>query len=266
MADIIQRINCVESPAGFILSWDVAEGVEIVRTTVYGLNGEREFVLDSPIVATGRFILSPNNYHLITAFKLQVVTDTGDVETSKNISPQRMTKQERLLLNEMRLRAQVYMRSTPIGSYSTTVLLRRMDGAGCDRCGSGICSGNGGLDAVSDYCPVCLGTGKLDPYYVYPEKILLHGISPRDDSDVMENPAVQRSHVTRSFQSVFDLNLRAGDVLVSGTEVYRVLDQKIPASVGNVPVFYNLATIKYAPEDPRYKTFMQLAHGGCEYA
>lgn len=263
MATIIQRPNCVETPSGFVLTWDIASEVDVLRTTIYGINSEREFILDSPLVATGRFILDPSNYHLITAFKIQVVTDTGDVEVSDIISPQRMQKSERLLIKDMRRRAEIYMKSSPIGSYPVTVLLRHMDGAACDRCGNKICSGRGGIDAVSDYCPVCLGTGKLDPYFVYPEKIQIHGVSPKDDNDIMENPDVQRSHVTRMFQSVFDLNLRAEDVLVSGTEVYRVMDQKISASVGNVPVYYNLTTIKYAPEDPRYKAFIQLANGGC---
>lgn len=262
MADIIQRLNCVETPSGFVLTWDIASDVDVVRTTVYGLNKEREFIIESPIVATGRFVLDPSNYALVTGFKVQVVTDNGDVEVSDVVSPQRLQKAERLLIKDMRRRAEIYMKSSPIGSYPVTVLLKHTDGAACTTCGSLVCSGRGG-DAVSDYCDECLGTGKSDPYYVYPEKILVHGINPKEDRDIMENPDVQRSHVVRAFQSVFDLNLKAGDALVSGTEVYRVIDQKISASVGNVPVYYNLTTMKLAPEDPRYEAFMLLANGGC---
>ena len=262
MAKIIQRLNCVETPSGYVLTWDVAGGINILRTTVYGLNKEREFIIESPTVTTGRFVLAASNYHLITAFKVAVVTDEGDVEYSDTIAPQRLQKHERLLINDMRRRAEIYMKSSPIGSYPVTVLLRHMDGAACTRCGEAECSGRGG-DPISDYCPECLGTGKHEPYYVYPEKILIHGITPKDDNDIIENPDVQRSHVTRAFQSTFDLSLRPGDVFVSGSEVYRVIDQKIPASVGNVPVYYNVTTIKYAQDDPRYDRFIKLANGGC---
>jgi hypothetical protein len=258
--DIIQRVNCIETPSGYLLTWDTAEDVHIVRTTIYGINGAREFVIESPIVCTGRFVLDPRNYSLLNAFKVSVVTDEGFVEVSDPVVPQTLVKTERLLLKDMRRRFDVYVKSTPIGSYKCTLLLRRVDGPGCTNCGSKVCSGHGG-GAVSDYCPVCLGTGVKDPYYVYPKDILVHAVSPRDDNDVIENPAVQRSHITRVFQSTFDLQLKENDVLVTGTEAYRIMKQTVSASVGNAPVVFNLECIKYAPEDPRYPTFMELAAG-----
>ena len=259
MSTIIQRLNCVETPSGFILTWDIAEGVVGASTTVYGLNGSRSFVIDSPLITTGRCVISPKNYGLITAFQLSVDTDNDGSETTDPISPQRMKKAERLLILDMRRRFDIAVKASPIGSYPSVILLRNIDGARCPNCGGENCSGRGGT-AISDYCPICLGTGIKDPYYVYPKKELMHAINPKDDNDIMENPAVQRSHVVRAFQSVFDLQLRENDVFVSGTEVYRVLQQKISASVGNVPVYYNLTTMKYAPEDPRYQAFMTLAN------
>lgn len=261
MARLIQRLNCVEAPSGYILTWDIAEGVTITRTTIYGLNDAREFVIESPLIATGRCVISPDNYAMLNGFKVSVVSSDGEVEITDPIVPQRMVKHERLLLRDMRHRASVFLKSNPIGSYPCTLLLRRIDGPLCSLCGSSVCSGRGGT-AVSDYCPECLGTGITEPYYVYPEKELLHGITPRDDQDV-SNPAVQRSHIVRSFQSIFDLQLKEGDALVTGQEVYRVIKQEVPASVGNVPVFYNITAMKYAPDDPRYPAFMQLAYGGC---
>lgn len=261
MASIIQRLNCVETPVGYVLTWDIAEDVTVVRTTVYGINGAREFIIESPLVSTGRCVVGPENYAMLTAFKVSVVSSDGEVEITDPVVPQRMVKHERLLLKDMRHRANVFLKSNPIGSYPCTILLRRIDGPVCTLCGSSVCSGRGGT-AVSDHCPECLGTGISDPYYVYPETELFHGVSPRDDQDV-SNPSVQRSHIVRTFQSVFDLQLKEGDVLVMGQEAYRVAKQDISASVGNVPVYYNVTTMKYAPEDPRYPTFMQLAHGGC---
>lgn len=262
--DIIRRVRCIETPSGYLLTWDTAEGVTVIRTTIYGINSAREFIIESPLVCTGRFVLDPSNYALLTAFKVSVTTDEGIVEVSEEIVPQKLVKQERLLLKDMRRRFDIYARSTPIGSYKCTLLLRRIDGPTCPNCGSEICSGRGG-SAVSDYCPICLGTGIKDPYYVYPKDVWFHAISPRDDKDIMENPAVQRSHIVRSFQTMFDLQLREGDVFVSGTEVYRVMKQDIRSSVGNAPAAYVVETMKYAPEDPRYSRFIELAANGADH-
>jgi hypothetical protein len=109
-----------------------------------------------------------------------------------------------------------------------------------------------------------LGTGIKDPYYCYPGVINFHGVSPKDDNDVSQNPAVQRSHATRMFQSVFPIPLKVSDILVTGSEAYKILEQKISASVGNVPVYYNTTVVKIAPEDPKYPALMHIANGGCE--
>ena len=259
-SDIIRRVQCIETPSGYLLTWDTAEGVNVIRTTIYGINDVREFIIESPLVCTGRFVLDPSNYALLTAFKVAVTTEDGLIEVSEPAVPQKLVKTERLLLKDMRRRFDIYTKSTPIGSYKCTVLLRRIDGPTCGNCGSKVCSGRGG-GAVSDYCPVCLGTGIKEPYYVYPKDIWVHAVSPRDDNDVIENPAVQRSHIVRTFQSMFDLQLKENDVLVSGTEVYRIMQQTIAASVGNAPAIFNLQCIKYAPEDPRYLAFTELATG-----
>lgn len=262
--DIIRRVQCVETPSGYLLTWDTAEDVRVIRTTIYGINSAREFIIESPLVCTGRFVLDPSNYALLTAFKVSVVTDDGIVETSDPITPQKLVKAERLLLKDMRRRFDVCVKSSPIGSYKCTLLLRRVDGPGCGNCGGKVCSGHGG-GAISDYCTSCLGTGIKDPYYVYPRDIWVHAMSPRDDNDVIENPAVQRSHITRSFQSTFDLQLKEGDILVTGTEAYRIMKQTISASVGNSPAIYNLEVIKFAPEDPRYPRLMELAALGSDH-
>lgn len=263
MSDIIQRLNCIETSAGFVLSWDIAEGEEVVRSTIYGLNGAREFVIESPLTSTGRFFIRPENYALAESFKVGVATSDGRIDVQGPVSPQRMTKAERLLINDMRRRAEIFMKSSPIGSYPCRVLLRRIDGPRCLLCGKAECSGHGGMP-ITDHCPECLGTGIKDPYYCYPEVVNFHGVSPKDDNDVSQNPAVQRSHVTRMFQSVFPIPLKVSDILVTGSEAYKILEQKISASVGNVPVYYNTTVVKIAPEDPKYPALMHIANGGCK--
>ena len=257
MGNLIRRVNCVETPSGFLLTWDIAEGVEIRRTTVYGLNGSKQFVIEHPCVPTRRVLLAPSNYNLLNAFKLAVVDVHGDTEESDPISPQRMKKAERLLLNDIRRRNRIYLKSSPIGSYPCRVLFRRIDGMPCERCGSIVCSGKSG-DAVSEYCPICLGTGTTDPFIAYPRMELFHGVSPADDKPVSQ-PDVQRSHVIRTFSTVFDLGIHTDDVFVSGTEVYKVLKQDVGSSIGGVPVNYIIQAIKVPPEDPKYESLITIA-------
>lgn len=259
MAKIIQRVNCVETPSGYLLTWDIAEGVKVRRTSVYGVNDSREFVIETPLCDTGRCLVSPENYTILKAFKLSVVTSRGELEESGNIKPQMMKKHERLLLNDIRRRFSIMMKSSPIGSYPCKILFRRIDGERCELCGSEICSGRGG-ELVTDYCPSCLGIGIKDPYFAYPKIELFHGETPKDDNDISA-PEVQRSHVVRFFRSVFDLQLKENDMLVTGTEVYRIIEQKVSASVGNTPAVYVLKAIKIAPEDPKYQTLINIARG-----
>ncbi len=259
MAKLLQRINCIETPSGFLLTWDVAEGAEIVRTTVYGLNGSSQFILEHPFIPTRRCLVAPKNYNLITAFKIAVVDSYGVTEDSDPIAPQRMKKAERLLLKDIRRRNVINMKASPIGSYPSKILFRRIDGPACELCGSNICGGHGGT-AASEYCPVCLGTGIQNPFILYPQTELLHGLSPHDDSPVSQ-PDVQRSHVIRQFMSVFDLMLNVDDVFVSGTEVYKILEQSVQHSVGGVPASYILKAVKLPPEDPKYDTLISISKG-----
>ena len=262
MANLLQRVNCVETPSGFLLTWDIADGAEINKTTVYGLNGSSQFIIEQPFIPTRRCLLAPNNYNLITAFKVAVVDNYGALEESEPIAPQRMKKAERLLIKDIRRRNLINMKASPIGSYPAKILFRRIDGPACELCGSGVCGGHGG-SAASEYCPMCLGTGVKDPFIAYPVTELLSGISPHDDNPVSQ-PDVQRSHVIRQFLSVFDLMLNVGDVFVTGTEVYKILEQQVQASVGGVPASYIIKAVKLPPEDPKYNTLIALAPGECK--
>lgn len=260
MSGLLRRINCVETPSGFLLTWDIAEGADIVKTTVYGLNGSSQFVLEHPCIPTRRCLVSPKNYNLLTAFKIAVVDSYGVLDESDPIAPQRMEKAERLLLKDIRRRNLIYYKASPIGSYPARILFRRIDGPVCDRCGSGLC-GHAGAEGASDFCPVCLGTGIQDPYIAYPRMELMHGMSAADDREVSDK-SVHRSHVIRQFASVFDLALCVGDIFVTGTEVYKVLQQQVTSSVGGVPALYVVQAVKIPPEDPKYDSLIAIA-GAC---
>lgn len=257
---LIKSIDCIETPSGFVLHWELAEGLSDPKVTVYGINDAREFQIEQPLITTGRCLIEPKNYALATAFRIAVRDGDGCYQASDPVAPQRMKKAERILIKDIRRRVNTMMRTTPIGSYPCAVLLKRIDGPACEVCGHKVCNGIGGT-AVSDNCPVCLGTGISDPYYAYPRMELMHGLSPVDDNTMSQASEVQRSHKTRVFQSVFDLCVREGDVIVTGTEAYWIQQQKVSASVGNVPAVYQLTCVKFDPEDLRYRTFMELAGG-----
>lgn len=256
---LIRKLDCIETSQGILLAWDVLDGVRLVRTTVYGIdNRTRQYSIISPLISTGRCLIDAKNYPLLKSFKLQFVDTEGCVEESDDIIPQRMEKAERLLLNNIKDRMAIWMKSTPIGSYPCTLLLRRIDGEPCDNCGGGVCATSGGA-LTGDGCPICLGTGIKDPYFKYPKIEWMHGESPVEDVDNKQLAGLNRSTKTRAFRTVCDIHLKEGDVIVTGKEAYQILKHEVKSSVGNAPADYLLTCIKYAPADSRYPIFMELA-------
>lgn len=258
---LIKKLDCIETGRGILLQWELYDGVVPIKTTVYGIdNRTRQYSIVSPLITTGRCLVDARNYPLIQSFRIQVVASDGCTEMSEDIVPQRMAKAERLLLNNIKERVRTWMRATPIGSYPCTLLLRRLDGEPCDRCGYGVCSTTGGTIPGTS-CPECLGTGKKDPYYRYPTIEWMHGETPADDNDNEQLGGVNRTTKFRHFRTVCDIHIKPGDVIVSGTEVYQVIKHEVKASVGNAPADYILTCMKYAPADIRQPILQELARG-----
>ena len=256
---LIRKIDCVETGRGILLSWELYDGVTPARTTIYGIdNRTRQYSIVSPLITTGRCLVDTRNYPLIQSFRIQITDDCGCSELSDDIAPQRMEKSERLLLRDIKRRVRTWMKATPIGSYPCTLLLRRLDGESCDRCGGGVCATVGG-GIPGNACPVCLGTGKKDPYFKYPKVEWMHGETPADDSDNEQLGGLNRSTKYRVFRSVCDIHLKVGDVIVSGSEVYQIIKHDVKASVGNVPADYLLTCAKYSPADIRQPILLELA-------
>lgn len=257
---LIKSIDCVETDSGILLFWELYDGVYNTSTAVYGINKDsRQLELISPIISTGRLLIKADNYPLITGYKIKVTTDTGLIDESDVVVPQKMKKTERLLINDIKRRVRTMFKSTPIGSYEFKLMLRRIEGSSCERCGSSLCAGIGG-SGPADSCPICLGTGITDPYYLYPEKELMSGLSAVEDTqEFTQNPATLREVKTHTFQSVSDIHLRVNDVLVSGIEIYRVLEHRVNSSIGGAPASYTLTCVKMLPDDPKYKTLLELS-------
>lgn len=256
---LIRRVDCMETPQGFLLSWDVVDGVVIKKSVVYAVSKSRQFIIDSPLISTGRCLISPRNYHLAESFKISVVSHTGETETTEPISPRRLTRDQRLILTDLRRRTLTTLKASPVGVYEAKLLLRRLDGMPCELCGPNVCAGLGG-SAAANSCPVCIGTGVTDPYYVYDNSVKLLGVNSPDDQNV-SSPEVQRSHKIRTFSTPFETHIRPDDLIVTGAEIYKVIEQTIPVSVGGVPVNLYLNCYKYEPDDERYIALRTLAYG-----
>lgn len=260
---VIKSIDCVETTEGILLFWELYDGITNTSTSVYGVDKDsRQLELVSPLVSTGRLLINADNYPLITGYKIKVTTEYGLVDESDVITPQKVKKTERRLINDMKRRTRILFKATPIGSYKFKLMLRRLEGEPCECCGSVVCAGVGG-EGPSDSCPICVGTGITDPYYLYPNTELMSGITPVEDGiELSQNPATLREIKTHTFQAVSDIHLRVNDMLVSGIEVYKVLEHKVGVSVGGAPVNYTLTCAKLLPDDPKYKVILELSKGG----
>lgn len=261
---LIRRVDCIETPQGFLLTWDVVDSAAVKQVTVYAQNAARQFIIDSPLISTGRCLIAPRNYHLVESFKVSAVSHTGETETTEPISPRKLTREQRLILADLRKRTLTNLKASPIGVYNARLLLRRLDGMPCELCGAGNCAGLGG-SAPTNSCPMCLGTGITDPYYVYKDTVKMLGLNSPDDHPASV-PDAQRSHKIRMFSMPFETHVRPDDLIVTGSEVYKVTEQAIPVSVGGVPVNLTLTCYKYDPEDERCDILRALAYKDTVYA
>lgn len=253
---LFHHINCVSTIDGVLLEWCIKDECHPRSFQVLANRVERQVVINSPLLYTGRCYIKSDFAGLVNNYQVRVTLDTGETETSEELSPQAIKKEARKLLSEVRRRETVYMKSHPFGAYEFTLLLKNQYGLPCDLCGSGICSGAGG-SAIDPGCPICLGTGMSDPYFVYPVKELMLAVDPKDD-DITGSEGTQRNIVTRAFRTVCPLYLREDDILMVENEAYVVKKQETVASVGNVPAVYMLTCVQLPTNEPRYPVLREI--------
>lgn len=252
---LFQKIDCIETVPGILLTWKMKEGVTPKNFVVYGTNKNRTWEIKSPIIDTCRCLIKADNDGLASLYKVKVMTIDGDCEESEERAPQALDKVSRILLREIKRREAVVYRAHPFGAYEATLLLRKQIGKPCPVCGTGKCGGIGG-HAVDPSCPVCLGSGINKPYYAYPKKERILGVPPKDDK-VTGTPGVQRLVVEQAFRTVFSGVLREDDAFIIGNEVYIILESTVTASVGNTPAVYQLSCSQLMPDDPKYTSIME---------
>jgi hypothetical protein len=254
---IFRDVTCSSVVDGVILEWRVKDECRPRGFQVYANNIDRQVVINSPILQTGRCYIKSDFSGLSNTYQVKVTLVTGESEISEELSPQAVRKEERRLLTEIRKREITYMKSHPFGSYTVKLFLKNQYGLPCELCGSAICSGAGG-NAVDPGCPVCLGTGMNTPYYIYPKQELMLAVTPKDDK-LTGAKGVQRNVVTRSFRSVCPLYLREDDILMLNNEAYVIKNQEVTASVGNTPVVYTITCVQLPTDEPRYPVLRDLS-------
>lgn len=250
---LIHHVDCLSVSDGVVLEWKLMDEVRLRSVTVYANKVDRKLVIRSSLLETGRCFIPMQVAELVNNYQIHVEDQDGNKEDSELLRPQLMRPEARRLLHEIRRRELVYMKAHPFGAYRMVLLLKHQYGAPCEICGDGMCAGMGG-PGVDPGCPLCLGTGMKDPYFIYPDPEYMLAVSPKDDKITGDKNAM-RNTVTRTFRSVFPLYLREEDIILAQNEAYQIKEQEVAASVGNAPAVYQLTCVQYATGDPRYDTF-----------
>lgn len=253
---LFHHIDCIATTDGVLLEWRLKDECHPRSFQVLANKIDRQVVINSPLLYTGRCYIKTDFSGLVNNYQVRVTLTNGETALSPELSPQAVGKQARKLLSEIRRREVVYMNSHPYGCYEFSLFLKNQYGVDCDVCGSALCSGAGG-SAIDPGCPVCLGTGLKDPYYLYPKKELMLAVSPKDDK-ITGSEGTQRNIVTRTFRTVCPLYLREDDILMTGNEAYVVKSQEVVASVGNMPACYMLTCVQLPTAEPRYPVLKEL--------
>lgn len=254
---LIHHVNCTSVPDGVVIEWRLLNQTKPRSVTIYANRVDRRLVIkDSPWFSTGRCKIDLHVATLVNNYQLHVEDEHGESEDSEPLRPQLLKPEARRIIQEIRNRELVYMKSHPFGSYRFVLLLKNQFGDPCDRCGDGMCFGKGhtGFDLG---CPLCLGTGLKDPYFVFPDFEYMLAVSPKDDKITGDKDAM-RNVVTRTFRSVFPYYLREEDVIIAENEAYQIKEQDVVASVGNAPAVYQLTCVQFPMDDQRYPVFNKI--------
>lgn len=237
---------------GARLAWDVRYGLVPLRADIYGTKTGKEWYLIQAGVKEHWFDVKRENTGLTTAYRIRITCTNGIQAYSDSIEPQTAGKQAWLLWKEIRRREEIVMRSHPYGAVKVHILMRLASGAPCP-----VCNADGCGNAIRPDCPSCFGTGIEGGYYLWPERVPMLLVTPKDDKleGTSEN---QRNIVNQLFRTVFDGRLREHDLLLVANAFYDIMQQDVVASVANIPAVYSLMTKQLAPEEPRYKTLMKF--------
>ena len=253
---LIHHVNCLSVADGVVLEWRLMDEVRLRSVSVYANKLDRKLIINSPLLTTGRFHLKLDVAELINNYMIHVEDIDGNKEDSAVIRPQLLKPEARRIISEIRTRELTYMKSHPFGAYKFVLLLKNQYGPPCERCGDGMCATYGGQN-IDPGCPLCLGTGMKDPYYIYPEMEYMLAVSPKDDHITGDKDAL-RNVVTRTFRSVFPYYLRDEDIVIAENEAYLIKEQSVFASVGNAPAVYQITCVQFPMGDPRYPVFNQI--------
>lgn len=255
---MFNNIQCLNTINGKLISWEYLEGHNPLRISIYGTYEGKQWTLleaDCPC----NWFLDPNRtLGLEAVYKLVGIDQWGNHYERENIGASTSEDKAGRIAKEIHRRETIMYKAHPYGRVDVTILMRKNSGKLCPTCGGEINCPTKGLDSS---CPDCYGTGYLGGYYVYPRKEEMLLVNEHDDK-LQAPPETLRNGATQLFRTVFTGMIREKDLLCVGMDLYTVVSSQCVASVGTIPVAYNIQAVKLLPGSYLYNTLMEKLKNG----
>lgn len=255
---MFRNIQCFNTLNGKLLTWDILEGHKPTRISVYGTYEGKGWTLLEDNCEVGYFLDSDRTLGLQTIYKLVGVDNVGNRHEVDNIGATSYDSKAGIVAKELVRRETVMYKSHPYGRADVILLMHKSSGTPCSSCGT---STNCPTEGTNEFCTECYGTGYKGGYVKYPKKIHMMLVNAHDDI-VQPVPEVSRNGAVQAFRTTFTGMIREKDILCVGMDFYKVQDSKCVASVGTIPVVYNITAFKLLPEDVRYSTLLERLRNG----
>lgn len=255
---MFKNIQCFNTLKGKLLTWDILEGHKPTRISVYGTYDGKKWTLLESDCTVNHFVDNNRTLGLQTIYKLVGVDNVGNRYDVANIGSATYDSKAGILAKELHRRETTMYKSHPYGRVDVILLSRKSSGALCGSCGT---SSNCPTEGINEFCSECYGTGYKGGYVVYQKVIPMLLVNEHDDV-VQPPPEIARNGAVQIFRTAFTGMIREQDLLCVGMDLYKVSDSKCVASVGTIPVVYNITAFKILPEDIRYSTLLEKLKNG----
>lgn len=247
------NIQCLNTINGKLLSWEYLEGHSPLRISIYGTYEGKQWTLLEDDCPCNWFLDNTRTLGLEAVYKLVGIDQWGNRYERDNIGTSTSEDKSGRIAKEMHRRETIMFKAHPYGRADVVILMRKNSGRVCPTCGAEANCPTKGLDTS---CPDCYGTGYLGGYYIYPKKEEMLLLNEHDDK-LQPPPEVARNGAVQFFRTVFTGMIREKDLLCVGMDLYTVVASQCIASVGTIPVAYQLTTVKLLPGSYLYDTLLE---------
>lgn len=250
---MFKNIQCLNTLNGKLLSWEILEGHEPSKISVYGTYDGKQWTLLEDDCNTGRYLDPVRTIGLEVIYKLVGIDTLGNKHERDNIGTATYDSKAGLIAKEVHRRETTLYKAHPYSRADVVILMRQNSGRRCPDCGGeDRCPTNG----QNTYCSTCYGTGYIGGYRIYPKKEQMLLVTAHDDK-TQPPVEVKRSGAIQMLRTVFTGMIREKDILCIGMDLYTVEKSDCVVSVGTIPVAYMLTAVKVLPESYLYGSLME---------